>query len=68
MSLALKQSHVSHSDLISVGSLVVINGRSATHRVKAISKDRQSAWISYGVDYSWWPMRELRYTSQQELF
>ena len=68
MPLALEQSHISQNDLISVRSIVRILGRSSTHIVKAITKDRQSAWITYGDDYSWWPMSELRYVSQLELF
>ncbi len=61
MSLALKQPHVSLSDLISVGSLVRVNGRDEIFRVSAITKDRQSACVNYGREYFWCFLSELRF-------
>ena len=61
MSLALKQPHVSLSDLISVGSLVRANGRDEIFRVSAITKDRQSARVNYGHEYFSCFLSELRF-------
>ena len=61
MPLALEQSHVSLNDLISVGSLVRVNGRDETFRVSAITKDRQSARVNYGCEYFWCFLSELRF-------
>ena len=68
MALALEHPHSTQQNLISVGSIVLIQGRSSKHRVKAISKDRISAWITYGDDIIKLPLSELFFEYQLDLF
>ncbi len=68
MALVLQQSRITQQSLISVGSIVSIKGRSTKYRVKAISKDRSSAWIISTDGYIRWPLSELFFESQLDLF
>ena len=68
MALAHRQSGMTQQDLISVGSIVNIKGRISSHRVRAISKDRSSAYISWKNECCWWPMVELFFVAEIDLF
>ena len=68
MSLALEKSYIVQQDLITVGSIVFTRGSPTKHRVQAISKNRESAWITYGNDATWWPVSELVFESQLDFF
>ena len=67
MSLALEKSHISQNDLISINSIVRVSGQSATHLVKAISRDRKSACITSenDDDFLWCDVNDLVYVSHQ---
>lgn len=68
MALPLKQTGLTQHDFISVGSIVLIRGRSSKHQVRAISKDRISAWITYGDHIIKLPVSELSFEYQLDLF
>lgn len=67
MTLSRKQTGLTQQDFISIGSIVNIKGRTSTHSVKAISKDRCNAYISWKNNFCWWPMTELVFVSQMDL-
>lgn len=62
-----KQTGLTQQDFISIGSIVNIKGRTSTHRVRAITKDRCNAYISWKNSFCWWPMAELVFVSQLDL-
>ena len=68
MALPLKQPSLTQQDLISVGSIVLIRGRSSKYRVKAISKNRIDAWIIDGDTIIRWPVSDLCFDYQLDLF
>ncbi|MDC0002837.1 hypothetical protein OAE19_00415 [Porticoccaceae bacterium] len=68
MSLALEKSYIVQQDLITVGSIVFIRGGSIEYRVKAIHKDRKTAWLANDGEYFSWPVSDLVFESQLDLF